>query len=89
MGAPVMMDPLKERDIRIPVSMSPAMPSHMLPLCSLPPSHSKFALGGGKLGTTAPLDVTLHTASGLVITYVNTCRAEVNTPSKRAAASDG
>ena len=60
--------------MRMPTSMSPARPSHMLPLCILPPSHAKLALAGGRLDTGRPLGETEQTLTGSSITYVSTCR---------------
>ena len=68
----MMMDPLKLRDMSRPVRMSPAMPSHMLPLCSLSPSHTKFAEGGGRLGTGRPFADVEQTALGSSMTYALT-----------------
>lgn len=68
----MIIDPLKLRDMRMPMITSPAMPSHMVPLSILSPSQKKLDEGGGRLVTAAPLE-TVHTVRGSSITYAKLC----------------
>ena len=68
----MIIDPLKLRDMRMPIITSPAMPSHIVPLSILSPSQKKLDEGGGRLATAAPLE-TVHTVKGSSITYAKLC----------------
>ena len=67
-----MMEPLKLRDMRIPISMSPAMPSHVLALCIFPSVQAKLMDAGGSSVFTTP-STTVHTLLGSSTTYTDDC----------------
>jgi len=73
-GSPVMMDPLKLRDMRIPINMRPAMPSHVLAFCILESPHEKLMEAGGRVVFTIP-STTVHTLSASSMTYTDSCIA--------------
>ena len=69
------MDPLKLRDMRMPISMRPAIPSQVLALVILESVHEKLMEAGGSVVFTTPF-TTAHTESSLSITYTEDCRQQ-------------
>ncbi len=67
-----MMDPLKLRDMRMPMSMSPAMPSQVLGLVILESVHVKLMEAGGSVVLTMP-STRVHTWSPSSMTYTDAC----------------
>lgn len=68
-----MIDPLKLRDMRMPMSMRPAMPSHVLGLVILESLHVKLMEAGGNVVFTTP-STRAHTESPSSMTYTDACR---------------
>ena len=80
----MIIDPLKLRDMRMPIITSPAMPSHIVPLSILSPSQKKLDEGGGRLVTGAPLE-TVHTVRGSSITYAKLCPGRPHNRNQQSA----
>lgn len=85
--SPVMMDPLKLRDMRIPMSMSPAIPSQVLTFCILLSKQEKLMEAGGS-STFATPSTKPHTLSGSSITYTEACTDSTPSHDAHASASD-